>query len=107
MEQAIYAELERLKTEPVPEEELQKVKNMFAAYEYRKLQSNMSILIQLLFYDGLGDWRYINESGEEHQAVTAEDIQRVANKYFTEETRNVAIYTRKPEEPADPDVPQS
>jgi len=95
VERAIYAELDRLKNEEVPPEELQKVKNNFAAYEYRRLTSNMSILMQLIFNDGLGDWREINEAGPKQQAVTAGDIKRVANKYLTKENRNVAVYTRK------------
>ncbi len=95
VEQGIYAELEKLKTEDVPEQELQKVKNTFAAYEYRRLTSSMSILMQLIYNDGLGDWREINEAGPKHQAVTAADVRRVASKYFPRETRNVAIYTRK------------
>ena len=95
VEQAIYGELERLKDEDVPENELQKVKNNFAAYEYRRLTSNMSILMQLIYSDGYGDWREINNAGPRHQAVTAADVRRVVNKYFTKETRNVAIYTRK------------
>ena len=94
-EKAIYEELERIQQEPVPPEELQKVKNNFAAAEYRKLTSNFAILVQLLLYDGLGDWREINEAGPKYQAVTAEDIQRVARKYFTREARAVAIYRRK------------
>jgi predicted Zn-dependent peptidase len=28
--------------------------------------------------------------------VTADDVKRVVNKYFTKENRTVAIYTRKP-----------
>jgi len=95
VEQAIYAELEKLKNEDVPENELQKVKNNFAAYEYRRLASNMSILMQLIYNDGYGDWREINNAGPRHQAVTANDVKRVANKYFTKENRTVAIYTRK------------
>jgi predicted Zn-dependent peptidase len=75
---------------------LQKVKNNFAANEYRRLTSNMSILIQLIFYDGLGNWREINEAGAKYQAVTAEDIQRVARRYLTRQNRTVAIYHRKP-----------
>ena len=71
------------------------MKNNFAAYEYRRLTSNMSILMQLIFNDGLGDWREINEAGPKQQAVTAADIRRVANTYLTKENRNVAIYTRK------------
>jgi predicted Zn-dependent peptidase len=96
VEQGIYGEIERLKNEDVPENELQKVKNNFAAYEYRRLASNMSILMQLIYNDGYGDWQEINNAGPRHQAVTAADIRRVVNKYFTRESRNVAIYTRKP-----------
>lgn len=96
VEQAIYEELEKLKDTPVPERELQKVKNNFAAAEYRKLTSNNAILFQLIFNEGLGDWREINAAGPKIQAVTAEDIQRVTRKYFTRENRAVAIYTRKP-----------
>ncbi|MDB6034590.1 MAG: Peptidase inactive domain protein, partial [Verrucomicrobiales bacterium] len=95
VEQGIYTEINKLKREMVPAEELQKVKNNFAASEYRRLTSNMSILMQLIHSDGLGDWREINEAGRKYQAVTAEDIQRVAKVYFTRENRNVAVYTRK------------
>jgi predicted Zn-dependent peptidase len=95
VEQGIYGEIEKLKHQPVPLEELQKVKNNFAASEYRRLSSNMSILMQLIFNDGLGDWREINAAASKHQSVTAADILRVANQYFTRENRNVAIYTRK------------
>jgi predicted Zn-dependent peptidase len=95
VEEGIYAEIEKLKKEPVPAEELQKVKNNFAAAEYRRLSSNFPILIQLIQYDGLGDWREINEAGTKIQEVTAQDLQRVARQYLTRENRAVAIYTRK------------
>ncbi len=95
VEKSIYAEIEKLKQTEVPAEELQKVKNNFAAAEYRRLTSNMSVLMQLLFNDGLGDWKEINEAGAKHQAVTAADVKRAANTYLTKENRNVAIYTRK------------
>lgn len=96
VEKGIYAELERLKTELVPANELQKVKNNFAAGEYRRLSANHPILMQLIQYEGRGDWREINESGPRIQAVTPEDIQRVVREYFTKENRAVGIYTRKP-----------
>ena len=95
VEPAIYAELTKLQSEPIPAEELQKVKNNFAANEYRKLSSNMAILQQLMISDGMGNWREINEAGPRYQAVTAEDVQRVAKKYFTKDNRATALYTRK------------
>jgi len=96
VEQGIYENLEKLKKEEVPPEELQKVKNNFAAGEYRRLSSNFPILMHLVRNDGEGDWREINEAGPRIQAVTTAEVKRVANKYFTKENRTVAIYTRKP-----------
>jgi predicted Zn-dependent peptidase len=95
VEQGIYTELEKLKSEIVPAEELQKVKNNFAAAEFRKLSSNPAILMQLIFNEGLGDWHEFNAAAAKYQAVTADDVKRVANEYFTRENRAVAIYTRK------------
>ena len=94
-EAAVYAELERLQREPLPEAELQKVKNQAKAGAYRRLYQPMSILQQLLVYDGLGDWRYINTSAAETDAVTAADVQRVAGKYLTADTRTVGVFRRK------------
>jgi predicted Zn-dependent peptidase len=96
VELGIYDNLEKLKQEPVPAEELQKVKNNFAAAEYRRLSANFPILMHLVRNDGEGDWHEINDAGPKIQAVTAADVQRVANKYFTKENRAVAVYTRKP-----------
>ena len=95
-EQEIYRLIEQVKTEPVPATELQKVKNNFAAAEYRRLSSNHPILMQIMRSEGLGNWREINEAGPKIQAVTPADLQRLAKKYFTKENRAVAIYTRKP-----------
>ena len=95
LEGAVYAVVDRLAREQVPADELQKVKNNFAAGAFRRLSSNMPILIQLIFYDGLGDWREINDAPKKIQAVTAADIQRVVKKYFTRESRAVAVYNRK------------
>jgi len=103
VEQAVYEEVERLQKEPVPAEELQKVKNQAKANAFRRLASPMSITIQLLVYEGRGDWRYINTSPEKTDAVTAEDLQRVAREYLTKESRTVGVFLRKeggpPEDP--------
>ena len=96
VEQGVYENIEKLQREPVPPEELQKVKNNFAAGEYRRLSSNYPILMHLIHNDGKGHWQEINEAGPKIQAVTAADVQRVAQKYFTKENRAVAVYTRKP-----------
>lgn len=95
VEQGIYQEIEKIKQEEVPALELQKVKNNFAAGEYRRLASNMAIMQQLIRTDGNGRWQEINEAGPKIQAVTAADIQRVAKTYLTKENRTVCTYLRK------------
>jgi predicted Zn-dependent peptidase len=106
LEAGLLAEIEKLKTTEVPPEELQKVKNNFAAGEYRKLSNNHAIMQALLRYDGLGRWQEINEAGPKLQAVTAEDVRRVANTYLTKDNRNVAAIVRKAGKSAsdDPDL---
>lgn len=94
LEQAWYAEIEKLQKEPISDRELQKVKNQNQANSYRRLQSNFFLLVQLGLFENFGDWRHINEDPKRIDAVTAADVQRVANKYFDKKNRSVAIYTR-------------
>ncbi|HSR66339.1 MAG TPA: pitrilysin family protein [Acidobacteriota bacterium] len=103
VEQAIYEEIEKLKTELVEERELQKVKNNFAANNFRRIENNFFLMLQLLIADGNRSWEAFNEDPKHLQAVTAEDVQRVAKKYFKDETRAVALYyTKESDKPEDP-----
>ena len=95
VERGIYDAINKLKTEEVPADELQKVKNNFSADQFRRLTSNMAILTELLINDGAGDWHELNNYTRKVLAVTPADIKRVANEYFTKENRAVATYTRK------------
>jgi hypothetical protein len=76
------------------------------ADSYRRLQNNFFLMIQLAYAEALGDWSEINAESAKIQAVTAEDIQRVAKQYFGRENRSVAVYTRKAgaEESPDPEL---
>jgi predicted Zn-dependent peptidase len=104
VENALLAEIERLKSEPVPDRELQKVKNQSLAASYRRLQSNFFLMLQLMLYDVWDDWRFLNESTAKYQAVTAEDVQRVANTYLTDTGKNVLWYFRKEGSEEDPEL---
>jgi len=96
LETAWYDELRRIQDEPIPADELQKVKNKIAADSFRRLSNPFFLMIQLLRYDGLGDWTYLNTWSEPTLAVTEADVKRVAKTYFTPENRAVALYFRKP-----------
>jgi predicted Zn-dependent peptidase len=105
VEGAIYKEIEKLKKEPVGDRELQKVKNQNAAQDFRRLQSNFNLMLQLLIRDSGRGWQHINTDPKLFQAVTAADIQRVTNTYFTPENRVVAIYYTKKTEAGGTDDP--
>ena len=94
LEKAWYEELAKLQAEDVPERELRKVKNRVAAGNYRRLENNMSLLVQLAFFEQLLNWQEINEGPKKYEAVTAADIKRVANRYFSPANRSVAVYRR-------------
>lgn len=89
---AIRAELERLKTEDVTQEELEKFKTRSKADLIRQLRSNQGLAFQLAGYQLLhGDWRELFRYIDRIDRVTAEDIRRVANETFRETNRTVAM----------------
>jgi predicted Zn-dependent peptidase len=98
LEKAVLQELDLLKSEPVPEQELKKVKNQIQTDFLRKLNSNSKLAYWLSYGQILfGDWRYITERLKSYEKVTADDVRRVAQKYFTPRNRTVATLVKTPE----------
>jgi zinc protease len=91
VEQALYAEVERLKTELVPRRELEKAKNQIEAAFIFSQDSVFSLARQLASYEIVAGWRHWKAYLSGIRAVTAEDVQRVAKKYLTAERRTVGI----------------
>lgn len=80
---ALDAELTKLKTEPVPEAELDQVKTQARAGLLETLASNEGMSSLLPEYEAkTGSWRNLFEQLKAIEAVTAEDVQRVANDLF-------------------------
>jgi len=91
-EEAIDAEIERLKAELVSPQELKKAKTRARASLMRQLDSNSGLAAQLTYYEVLtGDWRNLFGQLDKIEKVTAEDIQRVAKQYFTTKNRTVGL----------------
>ncbi|OHB61120.1 MAG: peptidase M16 [Planctomycetes bacterium RBG_13_46_10] len=89
-EEAIYAEIEKLKTEFVTPEELKKSKTRIRADIIRQLDSNDGLAALLTFYDVVtGDWRNLFKQLDDIEKVIADDVQRVAKEYFTSKNRTV------------------
>jgi predicted Zn-dependent peptidase len=98
LEKAILAELERLKTEPVKEKDLQQILNKLEYEESRQMLSNGGLARNLTEYEAVaGTWRYLVEHRKTVAKVTPEDVMRVARTYFTRENRTVGVISRKEE----------
>ncbi len=98
-EDAIYAEIEKLKTEPVLPNELEKAKTRSRADLIRQLDSNNGLAAVLTFYEVVtGDWRNLFKQLDKINKVTAEDILRVAKEYFTKKNRTVGAIQTIPAE---------
>ena len=92
METASMAEVEKIKTEGITAEELEAVKQRTRANFIRGLRGNAGMASQLAWYQTyMGDWRNLFNRVERIEAVTLEDVQRVAGEIFVESNRTVAV----------------
>ena len=90
VEEAIYEELERIKSEPVSERELQRVKNQVDAGQIRQMGSNLGIAFTIgMGHLYLGHFSRIFDYYDQVKGVTADDLMSVAGTYFTQQNRTV------------------
>lgn len=92
VEAVIYAEIERLKKEPIADWELQKAKNTTRRNFINGLQSSLNRAFTMgqytVYYNEPG---LINTRLDKVAAVTKEDVQRVANKYLIDTNRTIVV----------------
>ena len=97
LESAIDAEIERVKTGPISDWEIEKARNGARRSFIGSLGSSLQRAILLsqyaLFYD---DPERINRRAEAIAKVTAADVQRVARQYLVKTGRTVVWTTPKP-----------
>ncbi len=91
VEKSLYAEIEKLKTVPVTDEELQKAKNQI---ESAFIMGQDSVFYQAMLlgqFETVADWKLLPQYVENIRSVTKEDVWRVAKEYFTADNRTVGI----------------
>ncbi len=100
LEQAIYEEFDRVKTQGVTDQEMEKAKNILLANFYRQVRTISDRANLLGSYEVyIGDYRKLFTAAEDYNRVTKADLQRVAQKYFTDRNRTVAtLIPEKPEQ---------
>ena len=95
LEEAIWAELERIKNEPIDDLELQKLKNRVESQQTFGDVGALNKAMNLTFYELIGDSDLINTEIEYYQAVQVTDIQRVANNIFRKDNASILYYKSK------------
>jgi zinc protease len=105
-EQALYVEVDKLKTAAIDDHELLKAKNQVISSYYRSLRSinrraNVIGRYQVLF----GDYHKLANVEQEFNKVTAADVQRAAKEYFDVNNRTVATLIPTAEEASDKNAP--
>jgi zinc protease len=93
-EKEIFAELETLKTDGLSDEELTRAKSGVIGQRRVRMQDNseLGMMVGLDELTGLG-YDFFKSADEKYQAVTLDDIKRVANRYFSGKPHAVVIVT--------------
>ena len=90
-EKAIYEELEKVKSAPVSDQELEKAKNNRLVEFYREMRTINGRANTIGTYEVfMGDYNKLFDAAKNYSTVTKEDVQRVAKKYFGANNRTVA-----------------
>ena len=91
LEQGMMDEIERVKSEPVPEEEVERAKNQIEAGFIWRLDSIHSRASTLARFELARSWRDSESFVGLIRQVTAADLQRVARAYFQIDRRTVGV----------------
>lgn len=98
LEAAIYEHLDRLKTQPVTKEELEKVVNMAEASLYRSSSFGQNIFLAMRLLSNVviyGDVDADFKRVEAMKKVTPREIMDTAKRIFDESNRTVGVLMRK------------
>ena len=106
LEQAMRAELEDLKSNPVSAQELERVKAQVVSQDIYQKDSLFYQAMVLGIFEcvGLG-WQRVAEYVPGVQSVTADQVQAVARKYFNDDGLTVAVLEPQPIDPNAPPRP--
>ncbi|MEW5922772.1 MAG: pitrilysin family protein [Candidatus Zixiibacteriota bacterium] len=97
-EAMVLAEIEKVRTETISDSDLEKIKAKARSGLINALASNTGMAVRLTDYYFLkGDWRELFKDLERVNALTVDDLKRVAHKYLDPDKRVVA-YLEKPVE---------
>ena len=94
-EEAVWEELEALKTIEIDSYELEKVKNRYESEQIFNNLNYLNVATNLAFFELIGQAEDINYEVEKYRSVTSERIREVARKAFVRENCSVLYYKAK------------
>ena len=98
-EKAIYEELDKAKASPISDQELEKAKNIRLVEFYHQMRTINGRANTIGTYEiYFGDYTKLFDAAKNYSAVTKDDVQRVAKKYFGPNNRTVATLIPENEE---------
>jgi zinc protease len=85
VEEALLAEVEKIKTNGVTPAEIARVKQQYIAADAYKRDGTAAVASELNEWIAVGDWTLYVTFPQKVQQVTPADVQRVAKKYLSED----------------------
>ena len=99
VEKALLDELEKLKTAPAGERELERAKNQLEASFVFEQDSLFYQGMTIAGYELFSNWRLVDDYIPSIRKVSAADVMKAANEYFTERNRTVGVLAPIPAAP--------
>jgi zinc protease len=98
-EAILHEELVRLATHPVTEEELKRARSANTKGTILAKADPSSLAFMLGEAESKADWHWLMEYDQRFDAVTADDIMKIAKKYFVPYNRTVGYFIPEMHEP--------
>jgi len=104
LENTLLAQLERLKTEPISDRELQRIKKMNYRDFMEHMRANESLAMVLASTEVQVGWPYLLSYLDRINRVTSQEIREAVHRYMTEEKRTTVFVIPGGEEEKPPEA---
>ncbi|MBN9394496.1 MAG: insulinase family protein [Candidatus Melainabacteria bacterium] len=101
LEKALLQEIDKLKTESVSPQELQRIKTANAKGTILAKADPSSLAFMLGEAESKADWHWLMDYDALFEKVSGDDIQRVVNTYFVKNNRTIGRFMPRPDSDQD------
>ncbi len=105
VERILLEEIDKLRSEPPSQKEMERIKNSIQMYFVTRLKSLEGLSDQLAWFERLRTWKDLIEYPERVKEVTRETIPAIAKKYLIPELKTIGIMLQE-KRGSDSDIPE-